>query len=522
MSWLDNYTDENASIDPENGLLKVKNERLQGQTAISNPVLTSRQKIKFDKQWIENQNLQKDQEEFRKTGFVKNARSASFRKQESDLKNKQTFLSQNNQTDEERATGLGNRKLLLYEANPAKIIGDILPYQIRDKISKSKYIPDFPTTELDRQKYAKEVKTSGTRTFSENMIQSLKDGLAEVPDAAINIALGGVNPEKGIINNFIAAADPFGITKSTDKFVAKAVKDISIAKNATENFFKFNPNLPKNPKVKFLLDDTTEKLFSKKIEQITNNEVDYLTSPEYLKTRMKNTGESKEVVNNEINKMISLANKTTIRKASAKKLDEANAHYIRKTFSNFIKPIDGNYIPSFNVNAQINYKNIHNGIEDIEHEILHSFSPVFKENYSKSYKNYPKLELENPLTINDKNFKEAEKHIKYLQLPHEQQVRFGKIKSYMQETYGIKKGTPFTNENTQQFFKDVENGNFSKRKYDDVHDMLQYVKIPKEGKISFTNILNKAWGTTGIAVGLDAATKSITSKKDSNWLDKYK
>ena len=493
MSWLDKY----------------REKPVPKTTDV--PVLNTRQKTGLEKQWLDHIALKKDHEEFHKTGLIKHARSTTYRKTESELKEKQTYLQPDHQTKEEEKVELGLRKPLLYLANPLKILGDLLPYQ-----------PNLPNTELDRQKHAKEVTAIPTKTFSENMTQSFKDGLAEVPDAAINIALGGVNPEKGIAGAIRGAVDPFNFSKQIDKFIVNAGDDISLVGNTIKNKLNFNPVLADNLKVNFKSDAITKSLYSAGINKIADNEVSYLTSPEYLKIRMANTGETASEINNNINQIIKNANKTTIRSASAKKIGNANANFVKKNILNALEPLDGNFLPSFNSNAKINYTSFESALEDIDHEVKHALSPVATNSNRSIYENYPTIKLENPFNKLDPFFKETEKHIDYLQKPWEQQVRFGKIKDYMAETYGIKKGTPFKPEDTLKFLEDYDSGSFSRKKYNDVHEMLDFAKKPKNGeKIDLTGILNKAWGIVPAATAVGIGAKAASSKQNESWLDKY-
>ena len=227
------------------------------------------------------------------------------------------------------------------------------------------------------------------------------------------------------------------------------------------------------------------KKWTPEIQNITEKEISYITSPEYLQTRMANTGETKEQVLKNVNKILENINKTSVN--SVQRLPSNEGDYMR-AFSTGMTPKKGTFFPSLDFNPSVNFSNKGDFYDTtlgiVDHEIKHAFSPISTGSYSK-YKNYPTIDIKIPT---DKVYEN------YLNLPHEQQVRFNKIKDYMEEAHGIKKGTKFTDDNITKLIDDIDQGKFNSRKYSDVLELLNNANLEKASKSYLKEVLNKAWG----------------------------
>jgi len=264
------------------------------------------------------------------------------------------------------------------------------------------------------------------------------------------------------------------------------------------------------------------KRYSSEIKEMTDREISYIKSPEYLQTRMNNTGESEKIIKKDIDNILKNVNKTTITGVDGHSYLAVgtDGEYSRKQIANALNPNPEKFFPSWDKGPRINYNN--NGLYSepklsaIDHEIKHAFSPISTnklQGESKVYKNYPTLELE--------QFKgTTSKHVEYLSKPEEQQVRFNKIKDYMEKTYGIKRGSKFTKEDVSKFSEDFNNNKLNSDTYGDVIDLLNHTKNQKGG-IDLTSVLNKAWTVVPGAIGVGVASQLEQKKnggviKDNN------
>ena len=120
----------------------------------------------------------------------------------------------------------------------------------------------------------------------------------------------------------------------------------------------------------------------------------------------------------------------------------------------------------------------------------------------RAYKNFPTIEFE-------PNFSTGSK--KYNMRPEEQQVRFNKIKTYMEDTYNKKRGSEFSDEDISTLlgendFNSIRDNQYYQDGSDFIKDIVKsnpsnYKTLLKEG-------LNKSWIGVPGAIGLGAASQT--------------
>jgi hypothetical protein len=370
--------------------------------------------------------------------------------------------------------------------------------------------------------------------FAMGWLRDLPLASLQAPQSAL---VEGVEALRGNDFNMLSALEPdkqripsetWGIENPYAAFAVDALTDpetlmgMSLLKNPLQKGIKQLGNIPTSispelrqglrtagPSFGFSTDNVnfniaeSAKKWTPEIENITKKEISYITSPEYLETRMTNTGESKEEVLKSIDKILKNVNKTDIGIFDSKYLPERHSgDYLSPGIINKLLPKEGGFFPAFNSKGKIRIDK--NGFYDevlgtLNHEIKHAFSPVStgQLSYSK-YKNYPTIKIKVP---EDKYFE------KYLNLPEEQQVRFNKMKDYMEEAYGIKKGTKFTDEDIVKLTDDIYEGRVNRRKYADVLDFLDNIDPEQRTRQKLKEVLNKSWGIVPGSIGLGAASQ---------------
>lgn len=256
------------------------------------------------------------------------------------------------------------------------------------------------------------------------------------------------------------------------------------------------------------------------INKIANKEKDWLQSEEYFNRRSASTGESRDAIQKDVDQILKKWNST---KVLAKKPETENAIGTYNRGKNEIR-IDPEHTSKLKA------------LETLDHEIKHALSNVAGRNPSSGYKNYPTAEIGNLLTNTlDKS------HNNYLRKPQEQQVRALRLLDFMQEKYGISRGTKMSMNDIDRFYSDARpGGKYSNEfiyRFDDVADQLQKMRqanqnlkfVPRnifQGKFplkfvnkdesilkqNLLNQLNKAYAVPG-AIGLGAAAMT-NEKKD--------
>lgn len=455
INFLNEYAQEGA---------RIKNEREEAFIKKDNFEKTQDKSLLLKQMLLE----QQDKAELSKTGAIKNPRSITFQDSAKRLRDKQTFVSQDNLTPQKRkeyndamekvhneSLGIGDRPLI-YLADPSKIIGDL-------------GVKGFNTSEEDRQKINLN-RYNPVQSRSEQFKNNIEMGLGYVPEATANVAMATVfAPEsagiRGILNETL---NPLaGIKNYSTNIVEDATPSYGLKEKAKQ-FFTGRAIVP-----------PTRSLPIENLDNIVDQQIRYLDSDEYINKRIANTGENRSTALKAIEKY-------------KKKFENTNIYLDDTATQN-----QGFYSPGLKLLGMNPNIGIASGKgvskEMIEgtamHEINHALSP----NNPRVYNNFPLL-----------NVDEVRKDKAYQLLPEEQQVRFNKMKFFMEDTYGKKAGTDFTDSdierllNTDSRFPTMH-GN---EKYRDAYDFVNATKYAEQNgnyKEALKNALNKSWAILPVA-----------------------
>jgi hypothetical protein len=240
-------------------------------------------------------------------------------------------------------------------------------------------------------------------------------------------------------------------------------------------------NLPTKDKHGF---DVSEN----EINQIINQNLEYINHPNYIKRRQATTGESPEKIKKEIQKYTK---------------DLKNIEF---DFDNTTTGAQGEHKPAIKIlgktllTPKLNISSLGNEIKTkydflhtLDHEIKHALSPASQSTFSgmPKYKNYPHLDL-----VKDG------KNSAYYNKDYEQQVRFLRIKDYIKNKYNISNNEELTPEQFDLFANDWNE--WAKQKHTGAGDN----KVPRgmkdiKGMLSLKGkdvtrddlrkLVNKAW-----------------------------
>jgi len=261
------------------------------------------------------------------------------------------------------------------------------------------------------------------------------------------------------------------------------------------------------------------------INNVINDNIKYLTSDYYFNQRAKNTGESFEQINKEVNFYLSELQKTHFN--FGEKLDDASGI--------IYKP--DKYKRIFGDKTEINIENLNNKektLNVLDHELKHLFSPAGLSGEKRLYKNFPHLEIDrnfflpeirslNPVKRIKEGF-DADQEVLYNSWPWEQQVRFTKFKDYMNQ-HGVPYSSDYNINDIKKFALKMQeqpgNPNW------DVMQMLQTSKRGPKSKGNksgfkyndFKTALDNSWMTIP-TIGL-SATIPLFNEQDGGQLPKH-
>lgn len=248
------------------------------------------------------------------------------------------------------------------------------------------------------------------------------------------------------------------------------------------------------------------------VQQVIDDNINYIKSPEYKKLRMQNTGETEAEVDKAINSYIKSFNKT---KLTSKSNAGNSGQYTR---GNFL------FSPEIGIDPMISSSDEFLNI--LDHEIKHGLSPFSQSGKANTYKNYPVLEgtpiakdpsLKEFFIGMDPNKKAMMADVNYHNLPYEQQVRALRLKNQIKKDLGVSAETPLKESDIQNWM--------SKHPYrlpeslNDVEDLFRINTSTPTNK-GVANWLNNAWMTIP-ATGITGATIYGTSE-NSTELQNYK
>jgi len=255
-------------------------------------------------------------------------------------------------------------------------------------------------------------------------------------------------------------------------------------------------DLPKN----YILDSDINKLF--------NREKEWLQSDEFVRRKAAATGKSEAKIKSEVDRIIK---------------NSKNANVFTKSLP---KKTYGLY--SGKDIAISNKLDREEALATLGHEGKHLFSEAIDINsaFKNPYRKYPTVKVGN-LKTNIKEFG----FNNYLRLPAEQQVRARTALDFIEQKYGIPRGTKLSTEDISKFTDDIGRygpyrGEFI-NKHRDVHNLLQKMEeadhkfkikpsnllnkkspfvFEKQGNFNNTlkGFLNNAWMTAPIAIGANS------------------
>jgi hypothetical protein len=251
------------------------------------------------------------------------------------------------------------------------------------------------------------------------------------------------------------------------------------------------------------------------INQIVNQNLEYLTHPEYIKRRQATTGETPEKIKKEINKYVESLKNTKFDFDKPIKHDSYGYH------KRGVKMLGKNiYKPQININSSDrDIKTKYDFLHILDHEIKHGLSPVSKNSFNAmpKYKNYPHIDL-----VKNK------KNSAYHSTDYEQQVRMLRMRDYLNNKYGISKNKELSPEEWDIFANDWNNwlkeehaglGNKRvPRGLKDVRGMMQ-LKHPDISSEDLRKIINKSWALAPAGI-TGAALMNTPKQKKSNQMKK--
>jgi len=198
--------------------------------------------------------------------------------------------------------------------------------------------------------------------------------------------------------------------------------------------FGIRPNIKNLPTKETRGYDINEK----DVHQIINQNLEYLTHPNYIKRRQSVTGETPKQIKKDIDGYINNLKKSDIDLGLDIEFPGGHIRGGRKWLlgkkSNDITGVNPNKVSSRTEALHI-----------LDHEIGHALSPANQSSFKgmPKYKNYPNLKISKKI---DKDG--------YLGSDYEQQVRFNRIKNYLNNKYGISKHEPITEKDFDLFADD--------------------------------------------------------------------
>jgi hypothetical protein len=332
--------------------------------------------------------------------------------------------------------------------------------------------------------------------------------------------------------NFSGLGTSNKLSKASKYFKNLNKKPSSVQLSAKELTNEYIPNtLINHPDNEFILQKTPVKDFGIKlniknkpnkskhgfdvseaeINQVINQNLEYLNHPEYIKRRQATTGESPEKIKKEIKDYVNNLKQTEFN-FDTHTADNSYGSHKRGT-KLFGKTLSK---PKITINSSDkDIKTKHDFLHILDHEIKHGLSPVSKNTFSAmpKYKNYPHL-----------NLVKSGKNANYHNKDYEQQVRFLRMKDYLNNKYGVSKNKEITPDEWNLFKDDWNNwlkeehaglGNERvPRGYKDIRGMMQ-LKDKSVTSDDLRKLVNKAWAAAPVAVGSAVMLNNKNASKKS-------
>jgi hypothetical protein len=198
--------------------------------------------------------------------------------------------------------------------------------------------------------------------------------------------------------------------------------------------FGIRPNIKNLPTKQTRGYDINEK----DVHQLINQNLEYLTHPNYIKRRQSVTGETTKQIKKDIDSYINNLKKSDIDLGLNIEYPGGHIRGDRKWFLGK-KSKDVTGVNPDKVSSRTEALHV------LDHEIGHALSPANQSTFKgmPKYKNYPNLKISKKI---DKDG--------YLGSDYEQQVRFNRIKNYLNNKYGISKHEPISEKDFDLFAND--------------------------------------------------------------------
>jgi hypothetical protein len=274
------------------------------------------------------------------------------------------------------------------------------------------------------------------------------------------------------------------------------------------------------PKIKNLPTIETHgfEVTQNEVQQLIDQNIEYLQNPEYIKRRIATTGETQQTVEKDIEKYIRRL-KNSIIDLNSKDIRGEGLATRGKEFLK--KPLIKSKIHVASSNNTIKSKE--DVLHILDHEIKHILSPATETNYAlRKYKNYPHIDI-----------KKGVKNENYIADDAEQQVRYLRIKDYLNNKYGVSKNSPISEQDWELFRNDLS------KWANEQHAGLEKGQIPiglkdveqlllkRSSDVTSEDLrraINKAWGIVPIAgtmgvIGAGALKQQKTGGVTETWED---
>jgi hypothetical protein len=304
-------------------------------------------------------------------------------------------------------------------------------------------------------------------------------------------------------------------SKTANRSVAKSVgKTIDDAANVPKKLSIAEGNILKNELA------INNQISRSEIDKAIKKESNWLNSDEYIRRRMANTGESAETIKADIAKYHERIKNTEFIAGETHDPDNTLGEYVRSRRGDNPK-----IVLSDDLGRE-------HALNTLDHEVKHAMSQ--SSGLTPNYKNYPTIKVGNWFQRNIAGIGENADHIKYLNLPEEQQVRGLRLLDAIEESEGIPKGTKLTTIDLYSFMKKLKPGTEAGQKFadnkGDVGELVEAIanKYKKDVKYParkrLVDFLNQIYTVPGAAVvgGAGVLGAGSKEKKNGGWLNKYK
>jgi hypothetical protein len=266
---------------------------------------------------------------------------------------------------------------------------------------------------------------------------------------------------------------------------------------------------------------------SEEVQQVIDQNIEYLKNPEYLKRRIATTGEKPNIVEADIEKYIRRLKNSTINLNDKGIGVQGLATHGKELFK----------VPLIKSKVSVNsssdlIKSKEDVLHILDHEVKHILSPATETNFAlRKYKNYPHTAIEKGV-----------KHEKYIADDAEQQVRYLRIKDYLDNKYGISKNSPISEQDWEFFRSDLskwsneQHAGLPKGQMPTGLKDIEQLLLKRDSKVTSEELrknINKAWGLVPIAGAVgsevlsqqqyrEGGTQDLSTLLDTDKLEEFR